>query len=185
MDEELGKVVPYGVYDIFNNMGWVNVGVNHDTAEFAVESIRRWWNEMGFSLYPKASRLLITADSGGSNSARGKLWKTELQKLANALNLEISVCHYPPGTSKWNQIEHRMFCHITKNWRAHPLESREVVINLISSTSTKTGLKIQASLDENAYEKGKKITKTELERVNLVYDDTNMPWNYTIKPILD
>jgi hypothetical protein len=183
MDEELGKIIPYGVYDIFNNIGWVNVGVDHDTAEFAIESLRRWWKEMGLPIYPKASRLLITADSGGSNSARGRLWKIELQKLANELGLEISVCHFPPGTSKWNRIEHQMFSHITKNWRARPLVSREVVISLISNTKTKKGLKIKAALDVNTYEIGKKVTDKELEEVNISYSEVNKPWNYTVKPI--
>jgi Rhodopirellula transposase DDE domain len=148
-DKQLGMAIPEGVYDQGRNEGWVSVGVDHDTAEFAVASIRRWWEEMGSAVYPKARRLLITADAGGSNSYRSRLWKVRLQDLANDLGLRISVCHFPPGTSKWNKIEHRMFCHITKNWRGKPLRSRGIVVNLIGHTTTKTGLKIQAELDTN------------------------------------
>jgi hypothetical protein len=149
IDPKLGKVAPYGVYDVTANQGWVSVGIDHDTAEFAVESIRHWWQEMGQPLYPKASRLLITADGGGSNGYRVRLWRVRLQNLADELQMIIQVCHFPPGTSKWNKIEHRMFCHITNNWRGRPLLSREVVVNLIGSTTTESGLRIQSRLDEN------------------------------------
>ena len=154
IDPELGKVAPYGVYDITTNQGWVSVGIDHDTAEFAVESIRRWWKEMGCPHYPRARRLLITADCGGSNGYRVRLWPLQLQKLADEVNLVIQVCHLPPGTSKWNKIEHRMFCHITNNWRGRPLVSREVVVNLIGSTTTDSGLRIRSQLDENSYQAG-------------------------------
>lgn len=153
-DDALGKVVPYGVYDVLNNKGWVSVGISHDTAEFAVQSIKSWWQNMGKMAYPHAEKLLITADCGGSNGYKVRLWKFELQKLANEINLDIHVCHLPPGTSKWNKIEHRMFCHISQNWRGRPLTSREVVVNLIGHTQTKAGLKIQAQLDERIYTKG-------------------------------
>lgn len=181
IDKELGKVAPYGIYDIGKNTGFVNVGISSDTAEFAVNSIRNWWYEMGRSDYPDAAEILITADCGGSNSNRARLWKTELQKLADELRMIVSVCHFPPGTSKWNKIEHRMFCHITKNWRGRPLISRETVVNLIGNTKTKTGLKIRAKLDENIYEKGRKITDRELESVNIERSDFHGEWNYRIK----
>jgi hypothetical protein len=150
-DKVLGKAIPEGVYDLGRNEGWVSVGVDHDTAEFAVASIRRWWEEMGSAVYPGARRLLITADAGGSNGDRTRLWKVELQGLADALGLRITVCHFPPGTSKWNKIEHRMFCYITKNWRGKPLRSRGIIVNLIGNTTTKAGLQIQAELDTNTY----------------------------------
>lgn len=156
--EELGKVNPYGIYDIEHNYGWVNVGTDNDTAAFAVESIRRWWNSMGQTVYPEAKKLLITADSGGSNGYRIRLWKTELQKLANETGLEMSVCHFPPGTSKWNKIEHRLFAFITQNWRGKPLVSHEVIVNLISATTTKKGLQVECQMDRNAYPKGIKAT---------------------------
>ena len=181
-DKDLGKVVPYGVYDIFRNQGWVSVGITHDTAAFAVEAIRRWWHAMGYLVYPKAKELLITADCGGSNGFRVKLWKGELQRLANELQMMIHVCHFPPGTSKWNKIEHRMFCHITENWRASPLLSREVVVNLISSTTTNKGLRIQASLDEANYETGIKVTDEQLRSISIKPADFHGDWNYTIKP---
>ncbi len=161
-DKRLGKAIPEGVYDLTRNEGWVSVGVDHDTAEFAGESIRRWWQEMGAPVYPGACRLLITADAGGSNGYRSRLWKVRLQGLANELGLRISVCHFPPGTSKWNKIEHRMFCYITKNWRGKPLRSRAVVVNLIGNTTTKAGLRIEAELDTNADKTGIKISKEEL-----------------------
>jgi transposase len=151
MDKELGKAIPYGVYDLMQNKGWVSVGVDHETASLAVETIRQWWYQMGQSDYPQAMELLITADCGGSNSYRSRLWKWELQQLATELGLTIQVCHFPPGTSKWNKIEHRLFCQITTNWRARPLISREVVVNLIANTTTKTGLKVRAALDEGQY----------------------------------
>lgn len=182
IDRELGKAIPYGVYDVQRNEGWVNVGVTHDTAEFAVESIRRWWRRMGKRAYPNATRLLVTADSGGSNSSRTRLWKTSLQELADETGLSIHVCHYPPGTSKWNKIEHRMFCHITQNWRGRPLESVATVVNLIASTTTTTGLRIRAALDNNEYEKGLKIGDDELAAVDLRPARARPTWNYRIEP---
>jgi hypothetical protein len=181
-DPALGKVTPYGVYDLAANQGWVSVGVDHDTAEFAVESIRRWWKWMGRRRYPQAKRMLITADGGGSNGSRVRLWKVALQRLANETGLPISVCHFPPGTSKWNKIEHRMFCHISQNWRGRPLISREVVIALIGSTTTTQGLKIKAALDERPYQAGIKVSRAELDRVNLQLDTFHGEWNYTIRP---
>jgi hypothetical protein len=180
--KELGKVAPYGVYDLTTNEGWVNVGITHDTAEFAVESIRRWWSRMGRQVYSGARELLVTADSGGSNASRSRLWKVSLQGLADELGLTISVCHFPPGTSKWNKIEHRMFCHITENWRGRPLTSRAVVVNLIGSTRTRTGLRIQADLDTNVYETGVKVTNKELDSVCLKKNKFHGEWNYTILP---
>ena len=182
IDPDLGKVAPYGVYDLTANTGRVNVGIDHDTAEFAVESIRRWWREMGQPVYPSARRLLITADGGGSNGYRIRLWRRELQKLANDLAFPVQVCHFPPGTSKWNKIEHRMFCHITANWRGRPLVSREVVVNLIAGTTTREGLKIQAGLDENTYEAGIKVTDEELASLSIERDSFHGEWNYRINP---
>ena len=181
-DKKLGKVSPYGVYDLTTNEGWVNVGITHDTAKFAVESIRRWWSRMGRPVYPEAKELLVTADSGGSNASRSRLWKVGLQELSDELGLKISVCHFPPGTSKWNKIEHRMFCHITENWRGRPLVSHAVVVNLIGSTQTQTGLRIQAELDTNVYETGVKVTNKELEAVRLKKHKFHGEWNYTILP---
>jgi hypothetical protein len=181
-NKELGKVSPYGVYDLTADEGWVNVGITHDTAAFAVESIRRWWSRMGRLVYPGAKELLVTADSGGSNARRSRLWKVSLQGLADELGLKISVCHFPPGTSKWNKIEHRMFCHITENWRGRPLVSQAVVVNLIGSTRTRSGLRIQAELDTNVYETGVKVTNKELEAVRLRKDKFHGEWNYTILP---
>src|SRR3954471_4261880 len=181
-DKALGEVAPYGVYDLTANEGWVNVGITHDTAEFAVESIRRWWSRMGSQVYPGAKELLVTADSGGSNGSRTRLWKVCLQQLADELGLKVHVCHFPPGTSKWNKIEHRMFCHITENWRGRPLVSHAVVVNLIGSTRTRTGLRIQAELDTNAYAKGIKVTKEQLAGVRLRRDKFHGEWNYTILP---
>jgi hypothetical protein len=181
-NKELGKVSPYGVYDLTADEGWVNVGITHDTAAFAVESIRRWWSRMGRPVYPGAKELLVTADSGGSNASRSRLWKVSLQGLADELGLKISVCHFPPGTSKWNKIEHRMFCHITENWRGRPLVSQAVVVNLIGSTRTRSGLRIQAELDTNVYETGVKVTNKELEAVRLRKDKFHGEWNYTILP---
>lgn len=180
VDKELGKVAPYGVYDIVDNSGWVSVGVDHDTSQFAVESISRWWRNMGIKVYKNAKELLITADCGGSNGYRTRLWKTELQKLAKELGLKITVCHYPPGTSKWNKIEHRMFCHITENWRGKPLISRSVVVNLIGGTKTRKGLNIKAELDLNTYPTGIKITDEELSKVNIQKHTFHGEWNYTI-----
>jgi len=182
IDPVLGKVAPYGVYDMGANQGWVSVGITHDTAEFAVESIRRWWREMGQPLYPTARRLLITADCGGSNGYRVRLWKVELQKLADNLGIIIQVCHFPPGTSKWNKIEHRMFCHITQNWRGRPLISREVIVNLIGNTTTTQGLRIQAQLDDRDYAAGIKVSDKELAEVVLERDEFHGEWNYRVKP---
>jgi transposase len=182
IDPELGKVAPYGVYDIAANQGWVSVGIDHDTAEFAVESIRRWWKEMGRPRYPTAHRLLITADCGGSNGYRVRLWRLELQNLADELNLTIQVCHFPPGTSKWNKIEHRMFCHITNNWRGRPLISREVVVNLIGGTTTDTGLQIRSQLDENSDEAGIKVKDAELANLAIERDEFHGEWNYRLRP---
>jgi hypothetical protein len=181
-DKQLGKVIPEGVYDLTHNEGWVSVGIDHDTADFAAESIRRWWQEMGRPLYPRATKLLLTADAGGSNSYRSRLWKVALQRLADDLGLRISVCHFPPGTSKWNKIEHRMFCHITKNWRGKPLLSRAVVVNLIGHTKTQTGLQIHAELDTNAYPTGIKVSDEELAAVHIVRDAFHGEWNYLIAP---
>jgi hypothetical protein len=181
-DKVLGKVIPYGVYDEATNSGWVSVGIDHDTAEFAVETVRRWWRHMGSEVYPQAKRLLITADGGGSNGSRCRLWKVELQRLADEIGLRISVCHFPPGTSKWNKIEHRMFCHITENWRGRPLVSREVVVNLIGHTTTKTGLAIQSALDENRYPTGREVTAQQMESLSMKQDQFHGEWNYTIQP---
>jgi hypothetical protein len=179
---ELGKVAPYGVYDMGENSGWVSVGTDHDTAAFAVETIRRWWYSMGHKAYPNAKRLLITADSGGSNGSRVRLWKLELQSLANDTGMEISVCHFPPGTSKWNKIEHRLFSFITQNWRGKPLISHEVIINLIASTRTKTGLTVRCELDNGSYPKGIKVSDKELAQINIARNDFHGEWNYTIRP---
>ncbi|MBU6391961.1 MAG: ISAzo13 family transposase [Planctomycetota bacterium] len=180
-DPALGKAIPYGVYDIANNKGWVSVGITHDTAEFAVTTIFTWWQSMGWKAHPHARELLITADGEGRNGWRVRLWKVELQKLANRLNKTIHVCHFPPGTSKWNKIEHRMFCHITENWRARPLESRAVVVNLIANTTTKKGLKIEATLDENEYETGKKVTDKQMVTLAIEVCKFHGEWNYKIK----
>ena len=182
IDPQLGKVAPYGVYDVGANQGWVSVGITDDTAEFAVESIRRWWREMGQPLYPAARRLLITADCGGSNGYRVRLWKVELQQLADELGLVIQVCHFPPGTSKWNKIEHRMFCHITQNWRGRPLVSREVVVNLIGNTTTTEGLRIQARLDDRDYRTGIAVSDEEIAELALERDEFHGEWNYWLKP---
>lgn len=182
IDPQLGKVAPYGIYDLTTNTGWVSVGIDHDTAEFAVESIRRWWLEMGKLSYPGTKRLLITADCGGSNGYRVKLWRRELQKLADEMKLTIQVCHFPPGTSKWNKIEHRMFCHITANWRGRPLVSREVIVNLIGNTTTTEGLRIKAALDENTYAAGIKVSDEELATLVIERDAFHGEWNYRLKP---
>lgn len=182
IDPALGKVAPYGIYDITANTGWVSVGIDHDTAEFAVESIRRWWREMGSAVYPNARRLLITADCGGSNGNRVRLWRRELQKLADELRMTIRVCHFPPGTSKWNKIEHCMFCHITANWRGRPLVSRQVVVNLIGSTTTQAGLYIRANMDENAYASGIKVSAAELAALAIERDEFHGEWNYQLRP---
>jgi transposase len=177
-----GKVAPYGVYDLGRNEGWVNVGVDHDTAAFAVESIRRWWRLMGRPSYPKAKRLLITADAGGSNGTRVRLWKWELQQLADETGLEISVCHFPPGTSKWNKIEHRLFSFISQNWRGKPLISHEIIINLIAATTSKTGLEVKSGLDANSYPDGIKISDQQMAELRLRRDTFHGDWNYAILP---
>ncbi len=183
VDKTLGKANPYGVYDPTANVGWVSVGVDHDTAEFAVETLRRWWEKMGHPRYPAAQELLVTADGGGSNGARVRLGKVALQRLADQTGLRISVCHFPPGTSKWNKIEHRLFSHISMNWRGKPLFSHEVIVNLIAGTTTRTGLKIEAELDTNVYPKGIQVTDEELEKVQIQRANFHGKWNYTILPI--
>jgi hypothetical protein len=182
MDKRLGKAIPYGVYDLAANAGWVSVGIDHDTAAFAVEAIRRWWRNMGQPLYPRAQALLITADGGGSNSCRNRLWKVALQRLADELGLAISVCHFPPGTSKWNKIEHRLFSQIAVNWRGRPLTSLEVVVQLIGDTRTETGLQVRAELDVNCYPTGTKVTDGELAAVKLRRAKFHGEWNYTVRP---
>lgn len=177
------KAAPYGIYDIAQNEGFVNVGVSSDTSEFAAFSIKEWWKKMGIDHYGKVDKLLITADGGGSNSSRTRLWKTSLQQLANELKLEITVCHFPPGTSKWNKIEHRLFSHISMNWKGQPLIDYETVVQLIGAVTTKTGLKVKSQLDLNQYEKGKKVTDEELEAINLFRHEFHGEWNYTIKPL--
>jgi len=179
---ELGRVSPYGVYDLAQNEAWVSVGVDHDTATFAVESIRRWWWSMGSPVYPKATRLLITADAGGSNGYRLRLWKLELQKLADETGLEIAVCHFPPGTSKWNKIEHRLFSAITQNWRGKPLVSHEAVVNLIGATTTKTGLRVYSALDTNEYPAGRIVSDDELSAIHIRRDIFHGEWNYSLLP---
>lgn len=181
-DKKLGKVIPEGVYDLTLNQGWVSVGVDHNTATFAKETIRRWWQEMGLPLYPDATALLVTVDGGGSNSVRSRLWKVGLQELADDLGLHISVCHLPPGASKWNKIEHRMFCHITQNWRGKPLRTRAVVVNLIGNTKTRTGLRVQAELDTNSYPTGIEVSDEELAAVKIKRAHFHGDWNYTIMP---
>jgi hypothetical protein len=178
----MGTAVPYGAYDLQRNQGLVNVGMSHDTAEFAVESIRRWWSKIGRPVYPKACRLLICADGGGSNGSRNRAWKYHLQELSDQIALEITVCHYPPGTSKWNKIEHRMFSFISMNWKGQPLASFETVINLISATKTRTGLNIRAVLDQSHYEKGLSITDEEMQKLRLRKHEHNPQWNYTLCP---
>jgi hypothetical protein len=181
-DAELGKAVPYGVYDLANNEAGVTVGVSHDTAEFAVAAIRQWWTKLGCKRFPSAERILITADSGGSNSPRTRLWRWELQRFANETGLKIELCHFPPGTSKWNKIEHRLFCHITRNWRGVPLETLEIVVNLIGSTRTKEGLEVHAWLDEREYQKSRKVSDEQLLNVRIQRNEFHGEWNYTILP---
>ena len=181
-DKSLGKVVPYGIYDVGANAGWVSLGITSDTAEFAVASIRTWIDRIGRPRYASMQELRITADCGGSNGARVRLWKTELQKLADATGLTLHINHYPPGTSKWNKIEHRMFCHITQNWRGQPLQSRATVIELIANTTTKTGLKVECALDERTYEKGIRISNDQMRQLAIEGDAFHPEWNYTIKP---
>src|SRR6202521_5654154 len=182
VDQDLGKIAPYGIYDIAANAGWVSVGIDHDTAAFAVNAIRRWYDVVGRGRYGNAERLLITADGGGSNGSRVRLWKLELQKLADETGLSLQVCHYPPGTSKWNKIEHRMFCHITQTWRGKPLVSRLAVVDLIAATTTKTGLTVQCELDENSYAKGIKVTDAEMATLNIESDPWHPECNYTTSP---
>ncbi len=181
-DKDLGKAIPYGVYDMLNNQGWVSVGIDHDTAQFATRSILLWWTEMGSARFPHARRLLITADGGGSNSHRSRLWKLSLQELANETGLKLVVCHFPPGTSKWNKIEHRLFSYITQNWQGEPLATLQTIVELIGSTTTKGGLKVRARLDTKSYETGIKVTDEELAAVKLERHETHGSWNYTIKP---
>jgi transposase len=179
---ELGRAAPYGVYDIADNAGWVSVGIDHDTASFAVNAIRRWWQAMGQQRYPHARQLVITADGGGSNGSRVRLWKIELQALANELAIAITVCHLPPGTSKWNKIEHRLFSFITQNWRGRPLVSYQTIVQLIAATTTKTGLTVRSELDTNAYPKGVKVADADMDALNLHRHAFHGDWNYTIKP---
>jgi len=179
---ELGRAVPYGIYDLAANSGWVSVGVDHDTAAFAVNSIRQWWQAVGRARYPNASRLLITADGGGSNGSRVRLWKCELQKLANELGLDIVVSHLPPGTSKWNKIEHRLFSFISQNWRAKPLVSYRVIVELISATTTKTGLTVRCQLDTGQYPSGIVVSDAEMAAINIQRAEFHGEWNYTISP---
>lgn len=181
-DPKLGKAIPYGVYDIAHNEAWVSVGITRDTAEFAVAAIVQWWQQLGCQRYASPSRLLITADSGGSNSSRSRLWKHQLQRLADTTGMIIEVCHYPPGTSKWNKIEHRLFCHITRNWRGVPLENYEVVVNLVSSTRTNTGLEVHCWLDENDYPKGRQISDEDYAAIRLRRNKFHGDWNYEILP---
>ena len=178
----MGKAIPYGVYDLTANKGWVSVGTDHDTARFAAETLRRWWANMGLKFYPKARELLVTADSGGSNGSRVRLWKVAVQELADVTGLRVKVCHLPPGTSKWNKIEHRMFCHITENWRGRPLRSLEVIVNLIGSTRTEAGLRIEAALDTNNYPKGIEVSDEEMAELRIKPDEFHGDWNYTISP---
>lgn len=185
VDKELGRANPYGVYDIANNVGWVSVGTDHDTSVFAVDTIRHWWNSMGKEKYKDATELMITADGGGSNGSRVRLWKVELQKFANEIGLPIRVSHFPLGTSKWNKIEHRMFCHISMNWRGKPLISHEVIVNLIANTTTNTGLKIMAHLNKNIYPIGIKVSNEEFSSINIARDEFHGEWNYIISPQLN
>jgi len=182
LDKTLGKAIPYGVYDLVHNQGWVSVGIDHDTAQFAVNSIRRWWNNMGRRRFPQVRELLITADGGGSNGSRSRLWKVSLQELADELELKLFVCHFPPGTSKWNKIEHRLFSFITQNWRGRPLVSHQAIVNLIASTTTSAGLTIRAALDTNHYETKIKVSDEQLARTRLTPHDFHGDWNYTLAP---
>lgn len=181
-DPQRGHARPYGIYDLTRNEGWVNVGISRDTAQFAVESIRRWWTKMGNERYPQARELLITADGGGSNGYRTRLWKVELQRLATTLHLTIRVCHFPPGTSKWNKIEHRMFSFISKNWRGRPLDSLATVVNLIANTTTETGLYIETSIDERIYETGIEVSNEEFATLHITHEKFHGEWNYVINP---
>lgn len=182
INKDLGKAVPHGVYDVRANEGWVTVGIDHDTAQFAVNSIRCWWDKMGKERYPGASSVLITADGGGSNGYRVRLWKREIQRFANETGMTVTVCHYPPGTSKWNKIEHRLFCHITQNWRGQPLITRQAVVELIAKTTTKKGLVVRSELDTRLYEKAIKVTDEEMKGLNMECSEWHPEWNYTIRP---
>ena len=182
LDKTLGKVIPYGVYDLLNNQGWVSVGIDHDTAEFAVHSIRTWWMRMGRHRFPHARQLWITADGGGSNGPRSRLWKRSLQTLADELDLTLSVCHFPPGTSKWNKIEHRLFSFITQNWRGKPLISHQAIVNLIAATTTRAGLLVKAALDTHRYETAIEVTDAEIAGLKIKPHDFHGDWNYTISP---
>jgi hypothetical protein len=181
-DKQLGKAIPYGVYDLTANEGWVSVGIDHDTAEFAAASIRRWWQEMGARRFPGAAELLITADGGGSNGHRNRLWKVALQGLADEVGLKLRVCHFPPGTSKWNKIEHRLFCHITRNWRGRPLTSYAVIVNLIANTKTAQGLTVRAALDTRQYEIGITVSDEQLAGLKITPAKFHGEWNYYIAP---
>ena len=178
-----GRVTPYGVYDLTANKGWVSVGTDHDTARFAARTILAWWREMGRARYPRATELLITADGGGSNSSRCRLWKVALQEVADATGLTLNVSHFPPGTSKWNKIEHRLFCHVTQNWRGKPLVSHDLIVKLIGGTTTSAGLKVKAALDTGRYASGIKVTDEELSSVRITRDEFHGEWNYSILPI--
>jgi hypothetical protein len=182
IDRTKGRAIPYGVFDLTNNQGWVSVGIDHDTAFFAAEAIARWWRKMGRKCFPKARQLLITADGGGSNGSRCRLWKLALQELADRIGLELSVCHFPPGTSKWNKIEHRLFCHITQNWRGKPLVSHQVIVNLIARTTTRAGLRVRAELDRKHYPTGIKVSDEQLAKVRIKKNDFHGDWNYDIIP---
>lgn len=184
LSDAKGKATPYGIYDITHNLGWVNVGISKDTSEFAVQSIRNWWYKMGIELYRNSKELLIVADGGGSNGSRVRLWKKELQKLSNEIGLKISVSHFPPGTSKWNKIEHRLFSYITKNWRGKPLISYEVIVNLIASTKTRKGLKVNCEIDKNQYETGIRVSDKEFKKINIIRSEFHGDWNYSINPEL-
>ena len=181
-DPALGKAIPYGVYDVTHDVGWVSVGVDHDTAEFAVAALRQWWQRLGQATYPQARQLLVVADGGGSNGSRNRLWKWALQRFADETGLRVTVCHYPPGTSKWNKIEHRLFCHITQNWRGRPLVSLQVIVSLIGSTTAAAGLTVQAALDTEAYPVGVKVTEEQYATINLHRAAFHGDWNYTITP---
>lgn len=180
--DSMGRATPYGVYDVGDNSGWVSVGTDHDTAAFAAETIRRWWLSMGKPTYPHATKLMVTADCGGSNGARLRLWKIEIQRLADELAMPITVCHFPPGTSKWNKIEHRLFSHISMNWRGKPLVSHEAMVQLIANTTTKAGLKVKAALDTGSYPKGRSVSKREMKELNMVMIGPHEGWAYTISP---
>ena len=180
-EPKMGKAIPYGVYDLASNEGWVRVGIDHDTAQFATASVRRWWQEMGAGRFPRATQLLITADGGGSNGSRNRLWKVALQTLADGLGLRLEICHFPPGTSKWNKIEHRLFSFITKNWRGRPLTSYQVIVNLIAHTTTKAGLIVRAAIDPNHYETGIVVSDEEMSRVHITPAKFHGEWNYAIE----